>query len=247
MPGELTRPSAIGVDAADSIYVASDDGRVAKFAPNGTWIEDFRHRFPGSPVTDLTIAHNGLYVACLDPAADKVVHRYDAAHRYVSSFGDSWSAVEAMPPVVERYCNGGAVDVDADGFVYYTQFTPYEIRKFTPEGELLLTIRRENRFMKPPRVERYGDSTAFHPYSSSFCIIALANGMIVNVVSCFPNDTNPRYAKTVIDLFDADGRLLQSLTKERRISIRCRDAAGRLYAFEKREVWQVVRYRLQLP
>lgn len=246
-PGEFDQPSAIAVDAADRIYVASQGGRIGIFASNGEWIEEFRDPYRGGYITGVNITPTALYVACFDPVHDKVVHRYDAQHRYLSSFSDSWSVMNPMPPEEEYFCNGGCIDVDADGYVYYTQFTPYEIRKFSPDGELLLTIHRENKYMKPPRIERYGDTATFHGFSGSFCILALSNGMIMNVLNYLPNDEDFTSSKTVIDLFDAEGHLLKSTVKEGRITIRCRDAQGRLYASRESDVPEVVRYRLQLP
>lgn len=244
-PGEFNQPFAIGVDAKDHIYVASQGGRIGIFAPSGEWIEEFRHKLPGV-ITDIRVAPKSLYVSCYDYVDKKVVHRYDALHRYVSSFSDAWSVVKPTPPG-ELWAQGGAIDVDANGYVYYTQFTPYEIRKFSPEGELLLTIHRENNYMKPPRIEREGDSVRFYSYSGSICIVALANGMILNVVAHFPSDTDFMNVKTILDLFDADGRLLKSIIKEGRISFHCRDAKGRLYASRESDVPEVARYRLQLP
>jgi hypothetical protein len=247
-PGEFNQPTAIGVDAEDRIYVASQGGRVGIFDSSGKWIEEFRHKFPGAAViTNLRVFPKALYIACFDPVGDKVVHRYDAQHTYLSSFSDSWSVVKPMQPDEEFAWNGGAIDVDAGGYVYYTQFTPCEIRKFSPAGELLLTIHRENTYLKPPRVERHADGATFYSYSMSVGIVALDDGKFINVVRYLPNDIDLTNAKTVLDLFDAEGRLLKSMVKEGRVTIRCRDAKGRLYAIEEHEVPEVVRYRLQLP
>jgi hypothetical protein len=244
-PGEFNQPTAIAVDAKDRIYVASMGGRVAIFEPSGELAGEFRHTFPSAFITELLIAPKDLYVACFDAVDDKVVHRYDATHHYVSSFSDSWSAVKSMPPDEETWCNGGMIDIGADGNLYYTQFTPYEIRKFSPTGELLLTIHRENDF-KPPRVERKGDSVAFYMYSGSFGIFVLPDGKIMNVVN-YVRGEDAIMSSTIVDLFDADGRFLKSRNLERRVSFRCRDTKNFLYAFEEREVPQVVKYRLQLP
>jgi hypothetical protein len=242
-PGEFNQPTAIAVDAEGRIYVASQGGRIGIFAPNGEWIEEFRHQFPAGFVIDMEAVSTAFYVACYDYVDKKVVHRYDATHRYVSSFSDSWSVVKPTPPG-ELWGQGGFIDVDSNGYVYYTQFTPYEIRKFSPEGELLVTIHRENDYMKPPRIERNGDAATFYGYSASICILALSNGMILNVVSYVPSDTDIVNVKTVFDLFDADGRLLKSIMKEGRIVVRCRDAQGRVYASRESDVPEVVRYRL---
>jgi hypothetical protein len=196
-------------------------------------------------VTDLRITPSSFYIVSFDALDDNVVHRYADGHHYVSSFSDSWSAVKSMPPDEERWCNGGAIDIGADGNIYYTQFTPYEIRKFTPTGELLMTIHRENDF-KPPRVERKGDSVSYHMYSGSFAIFVLPDGKIMNVAN-YVRGEDAVMSSTIVDLFDADGRFLKSRNLERRVSFRCRDKENFFYAFEEREVPLVVKYRLQLP
>lgn len=244
-PGEFNQPSAIAVDGEDRIYVASQGGRIGIFSAGGEWIDGFRHEFPAGLINDMVVAHDATYLSSYDYVDKKVVHCYDAAHRYTSSFSDSWSVVKPTPPG-EIWGQGGAIDVDASGYVYYTQWTPYEIRKFSPEGALMMTIHRENQY-KPPRIERQGDSVAYYVFTASVNVFALENGMILNVLVYFPSDTDLKDAKTVLDLFDGNGRLLKTVTKQGQILVRCRDAQGRLYASRQTDVPEVVRYRLQLP
>ena len=242
-PGEFSRPTALGIDAHDHIYVASAGGRIAVFGPYGELLDEFRHKFPSAVVRGLKITAQGTYVACFDAVEDRLVHRYDAQHVYLSSFADSWSAAASMPPDEEFAWNGGAIDVDAAGCVYCTQMTPYEIRKFSPQGELLLTIHRKNDF-KPPRVERTGGGATFYPFSASFSILALPDGKILNVADYVHSDLDVASARTIVDVYDAEGHLLKSRQLDSRVGIRCLDASGRLYAVEEREVPQVVKYRL---
>ncbi len=242
-PGEFNQPTAIGVDAADRIYVASMGGRIAVLNRDSTVAVEFRHLFADGFVTGLHPTTKGLYVVCFDAVEDNVVHRYDTGLGYVSSFSDSWSSSKAMPVDEERWCNGGAVDVGADGCVYYTQFTPYEIRKFSPDGKLLLTIHRDNDF-KPPTIERVGDSVTLYAYTGSFGIVALPDGKILNVTARTGDDH--KFVGTIFDLFDAEGRLLKTIEGRPGIWIKCRDAQGKLYASESREVPQVIRYRLNV-
>jgi hypothetical protein len=129
--------------------------------------------------------------------------------------------------------------VDRDGFVYYTQFTPYEIRKFAPDGTLVLTIHRENDY-RPPRIECYDDGLEFYNYAGSYRILVASDGRFMNAVHLIADDHQP--SGTLVDLFDADGRLLASHQLGRWTSIYCLDGKDRIIASEGHNV--LVRYRL---
>ncbi len=242
-PGEFNQPTAIGVDAQDRVYVASMGGRIAVFPADSSFTEDeFRQQSAGQWVHNVRPVSNGTFVVCLDPATDQLVHFYDAERRFMRSFAPARSAVETMRPDEKMWMNGGVIDVGADHNIYFTQFTPYEIRKYAPDGTLLLTIHRASDFMIPPKIERQENSAAFYMGSGSSAVLALGDGRILNVVLVVDADHQP--AGTVLDLFDADGHLLKSTKLGRRVFVKCRDADDRIYASEEREVPQVVRYRL---
>lgn len=246
-PGEFNLPTALGIDAADRFYVASQNGRVAIFSPEGELVEEFRHRFPGGGLAwSVKVGAGGTYLAWLDPAGHKVVHRYDEGHAYLSSFSDSYAVVKPMDRMDEAAFCGGAIDLGVDGTVYFTQSTPYEIRTFTPGGRPRMTIHRENDFMQTPRVERNGDRVTYHAYAASVSVLALPDGRIMNVVMV-PPEQDGAGAHTIVDLFGADGRLLKSRRLEGRISLRFLDRSHRLYAIEERDYPVVVRYELKLP
>lgn len=242
-PGEFNQPTAIGIDSNDRIYVASMGGRIAVLEPDGEYFDEFRLEISDVLVTGLTLMPKELYVVCLDPSTDKLIHHYDEKRNFVRSFCDARSAVVKMLPDEKNFANSGAIDIGADGNVYFTQSTPYEIRKFSPQGELLLTVHRENNFIEPPRIERQGDSVAFYGYSGSTAIVALPDGRFLNAVLHL---TDHRWAEgeTIVDLFDAEGRLLKSINLGRRCVIKYHDRNGKIYAIEDRDVPTVVRYRL---
>jgi hypothetical protein len=245
-PGEFNLPTAVGIDAEDRIYVSSR-ARVAVFSPSGELVGEFRHKFPGSaPAWSIRVGAGGVYVASLDPIDHKIVHRYSRAFEYLSSFSDSHAVVKPMDPSEEFAFCSGAIDLDAAGNVYFTQSTPYEIRKFSADGRLIMTIHRENGFMQPPRVERQGDRATFHSYAGSANIIVLPSGEIMNVVMTPPPKEDAPPA-TILDLFDGEGRLLKSRRLVGRISVRCVDRDHHLYAVEAREYPVVVRYELRMP
>jgi len=239
--GEFNQPTAIGIDSKDRIYVASMGGRIAVLEPNGEFFDEFRHEISDGFVMGLTLLPRGLYLVCLDASTDKLIHYYDEKRIYVRSFCDARSAVVKMEN--KNWGNGGSIDIGADGNAYFTQSTPYEIRKFSSKGELLLTVHRENNFIQPPRIERKGDSTTYYGFSGSMNIMALSDGRMLNAVLHMINDESGE-SETIMDLFDADGRLLKSVNLGHRSLIKCHDRNGRIYASEDRDVPTVVRYRV---
>jgi hypothetical protein len=242
-PGEFTAPSAIGVDASDDIYVAGQGGHIVGFAPDGEPIDAFRHKFQGGGmITRIRMTPTATYLACFDPTTKTMVHRYDGKHAYVSSFSASLSAVKEMASDVALASCSGSIDVDADSNVLYTQIMPYEIRKFSPDGTLLLTIHRQNDFMFPPTFER----NTIRGYGGSTAVLALPGGRIMNVAVVVPRDNGARRV-TYLDLFDADGRLLKTRRLEGGIQLRYRDAAGSVYAIVTKNYPQMARYRLEMP
>ncbi len=244
-PGEFVRPTALGVDDHDLIYVASGDGRVVTFSPEGDPRDAFRLGLQGL-VSWIRIAPGGVYISAFDPAAELMVHRYDEKHAYQSSFSDAWSVVKPMKPDEKSFSCWGAIDIDAGGNVLYTQMVPYEIRKFSPDGQLLLTIRRKHDFLTPPAIERIGDGARMTTRGGSMGVFALPDGKILNVALMYRGEANA-FPVTVLDLYDANGHLLKSRKMEGTLAFRWLDASGKAYAIVTKTCPQVVRYRLEFP
>jgi hypothetical protein len=144
---------------------------------------------------------------------------------------------------IETVFAGGPIDLAPDGSVYFSQMVPYEIRKFSADGELLRTIYRENDFVSEPGVTRGPNTMTITMPTGSASIIVLADGKLLNIVKR-PQTTSDTSPATFIDLFSRDGVLLASRRLDRDMNIKCRDRAGRLYAIEMEEVPAVVRYVL---
>jgi hypothetical protein len=245
-PGEFQMPAKLCVDDEDRIHVASRNGRVAIFSPQGEFLDEFRHSFNLGIPLGIRVAGQETYLVCTQPSPVELVHRFDRKHAFVSSFSPSLAAVEHVAPNEYLARCGGVIDIAPDGTVLFAQWSPYEIRTFTPDGTLLLTVHRENSFVKVPEIKQTSDGGSFRFYGGASAILALGNDLMMHVAVCIPDD-DPLHQFTMVDLFDRDGRLLKSRRLHGIVAIAAIDDARQLYAIESRDYPMVVRYNLRLP
>ena len=75
-----------------------------------------------------------------------LIQHYSFDGKFINSFckrGD-------MPKAVMFSGNAGRVSTDNNGDIFYMNFYPYQIEKYTPEGKLLITIKdSEDEFIEP--------------------------------------------------------------------------------------------------
>jgi hypothetical protein len=243
-PGEFQFPTAIAVDDSTKLYVAAS-GKVSVFDSSGDFKKQFKLGVPGNIVRSVRTAGNGeCLISCFDILDQMIIHRYNANHERVLSFCESYAMGDNIDVRIEQVYAGGAIDTDKDGSVYFTQITPYEIRKFSSEGVLLARIYRDNSFMTPPVVEEEGSSITFTMPPTCSSILVLNDGNIMNVVLIPVGENQP--PKTLVDLFDKEGTLLTSRTLDRSILPKRCDSTGRIYAIDYDEFPSVTGYRLVL-
>jgi hypothetical protein len=245
-PGEFGLITAITTDAQDNLYVADMSSRIKIFGADGKYIDQFKHNFPGTGIRSIkTDQQNNLFLSCLDIFEQQVIHKYSAKHKHLRSFCDSWAVGDNDVDVrLEGTFGGGTLDLDADGNVYYTQMTPYEIRKFSPDGDLLLRIYRENSFMRVPEPQVVGETMRVTMPTTSTSIVVLQDGRFINIVKKPPVPDPP--PATILDLFDESGHLLFSRRYDKDMNIKSIDNQGRLYALDASDYPCVIRYRLSV-
>ena len=246
-PGEFFGPTSIAVDKSNNLYVA-DRSYINIFDANGNYVSKFGHGLTDGMVRSVRIDENtGIYLSCFTVFEQQIVHKYSFEHERLFSFCDSYAIGQDIDVRVERVCAGGDIDIDDEGRIYYTQITPYEIRLYSPEGELIATVYRDNNFMFPASVELRPDGgMRLGPFAGSYSIVVLKDKQFLNVVKVPPDPGAAEVTKnTIIDLFDRNGRLLVSKHLDRNITVMCRDNAGRLYAAGTEDYPIVIRYRAQ--
>jgi len=241
-PGEFSNPLAMAMDLNDRIAVA-DAGKVQIFDRSGRYLRSFKVGIPGM-IRDITVDGEGnYYISSFDVLKQNIIHKYDAEGDYVTSFCKSFAFGKDVDLRIESTFAGGYIALDRIGGIVFSQMIPYEIRKYSSEGELLVRIIRENKFMKAPEdyVKVKGESMEFSMPPLSSSVAVLPDGFILNTVSIPSQDEN--HSTTVIDVFDADGRLRSSIGSDRSLRFACMDDQSRLYAVDNSDLPMVIRYR----
>lgn len=185
-----------------------------------------------------------FYVSSYDAEDEKVIHKYNASGEHIISFGLPINIKKSMTPEyfqIKRNCSHGKLATARDG-IYYSQFNPYEIRKYSRSGELKMTILREDSFMPRLKMEQVdgGVQMAMPVFSS---MIGIWDEKVINCV-VIPGYIESKFG-CVVDVFSMGGNLLTSFYLKDRICFYSIDHKGRLYGTirDEEEPEKVVRYR----
>lgn len=233
-PGEYRNIMVIATDAKDKIYVGGQ-GRISIFDGNGVFIREFMDDSHGVARSIRSLSDGSVVISEYDYPTDTALQKYvDGKH--TAHFCDVFKLSQEDKMALMGYL-GGCVDVGSDGMIYFTQISPYEIRKFTPAGDLVTRIQRENDFVSFPKVEKIDNGTRISGGCGSFGIFVLPDGKFVNVIL--------GAKMTILDLFDRDGRLLLSQRLEKPFHPQWVDVAGNAYWFDH-DALEVVRARMTI-
>jgi hypothetical protein len=240
-PGEYRFVTAISVDPKDNLYVVGSN-RVRVYDATDKNVADFSDASPGFARAVRALPDGGVLLAEYDRPTKTVLQKY-VAEKHAAHFCAAFKPESRYADELMMSTAGGFIDVGSDGMIYYAQMSPYEVRKFTPAGDLVMQIFRENNFVTAPRVEKKGADMTFYPYSGSTAIFVLPDGRFVNMVGIIGADNKPK--STVLDLFDVDGHLLLSQQIDRFLSPQWLDPSGNLYTFDADDL-AVVRSRMTI-
>jgi hypothetical protein len=218
---------------------------IAVLEPDGTPVDSFKRRTTGHARSMCFDSSGSLYVCAMDTATRTVIHKYDAAKgEYTASFGDSYGVDSDIDPRIGVAFGGGYLDVGEDGHVYYLQMTPQAVRIYDTDGTLLATHEaRPKETPPPPEPQVHGGGVTFKtPEALSTRMLTLAGGRYLTVT--YFRDDDGEY-RVVVDIYDAEGERLRTRAfRNAPFSVMAKDAMGRIYVAEERDVPVVVRYTL---
>jgi len=253
-PGDLRQPNAIAIGPDDRIYIGGLSPQIAIFDSNGVTSGSFRlvQDAIGSQVQALAVDSLGYIYACyVNVLQQKVMGKY-SPHDYtlIKSFGDTYAVGLDIDTRAERVFGGGTLSIDSAGHILYAQKVPPLVRAYSLEGDLLneYHIRASDTPIPEPVID--GTSITFYtPEIFSDRIIAsMSHGFFVALITPDKENEGTSFVGVVtLDLYDEQGHLKKTATREWPFFPRCTDSKQRLYTIEYRtideeEIPVVVRY-----
>lgn len=248
-PGEFLGPLDLGFNNRNELC-AYDGGnrRLSRFSTDGQYLGSISFNNAGFPFGFVVDTDGLIYLSAYNPGKEKVIHHYSPEGKLLNSFGEP---VLFKEPILHFNKNlkfnisGGRITL-ANNVLYFSQKNPYEIRKYTTDGRLLMRIFRKNDFMSPARV-KITDNGVYHyepPPMSVF--LSVWGDYLINWAAIPIYSTTKMDMDGVFDIFDLNGNLLTSLKMPAWIRPYSMDAQGKIYGMNKdeEEVSRVVRCAL---
>jgi hypothetical protein len=244
-PGEFSGTLNLAFDNNNSLCVYDfGNQRLSKFSHDGRYIRSINLGADHIPAGLTLDASDKIYISAYDHKRENVIHKYSADGELIISFGEPVNFKEPIrfaDMTVKSNISAGPIAL-IDNEIYYSQRNPYEIRRFTTEGELKTRIFRKNSFMPPSQIKIVRRETyQFRPPAMSV-FITVWRDRIINWVWI------PEYISlstgSIIDLFDLNGHLLATLTIPDRVGVSYLDTQGKIYGIhrDREGIERVVRY-----
>jgi hypothetical protein len=238
-PDEYQFINAIAVDSKDNLYVVASK-RILMYDADGKYVSSFRDVSGNHPRAVRTMPDGSVLLAEYDRPTNTVLQTY-VGGKHEGHFGEPLKLEGQNADVMTVQWAGGYIDVGSDGTIYYTQASPYEIRTYTPSGNLIMRVSRDNDFVKPWQAQTSNGVTLSKLWQGCVGIFVLPDGKFLNV-AVNSDDSNPQ---TVLDLFDAEGHMLLSHRSPGFQIPQWFDQSSNLYTFDWDDA-AVVRSRLTI-
>ncbi len=244
-PGEFFQPQALAFAASNELLVA-DQQSVSIFDSTRTFVSRFNHTLRDAPLHGVVAAANGdVYLTSFMMFGQEMIHRFSRDGIRLQSFCDSYARGSDEDFRAEQVFARGSIDLDRKGHVWYSQLNPYEIREFSPDGELLTVVTRHNEFMRRPEIMINGDEITISLPTGSYGFCVLSDGTIINSILLAVEQRDEGFPWSFLDVFAPDGKLKGSIAIEPPSLLLGRDAADQLYFLQYGQPVLIVRCELR--
>jgi hypothetical protein len=238
-PGEFTQAWAMVLDDEGNVYVSDvDRNRIIKYDADGDYLETITNI--GTSLSDLhdnhvllssiTMEKFGLRGSVVDLTNMQETSTLEYIHTYDQSITRGGMGVG------ERY------QFLPDGDICLVVHHPYQIRRYSIDGELKSRISKEESRVKPPDIQIYPTGIGITSRGSVGPCLMTDSGMILIGVQWFLTDVGS-VQKGAIDFFSDEGRYLGSVDLPDYHKLIAIDSLNRLYAVQSEPTERVVRYR----
>lgn len=199
--GQFLRPKRIAFDSKGNLYALDFELRqITVFDSIGENVRKIK--VPMMP-SHFAIAGDDYIYVTGDPRTYKgpLIHKYHKDGSFLASF----CSRNGVHKLALRSGNHGWITTDKTGNVYFTLSYPYEIRKFSPDGELLRRITRPTPSFKAPYKVSGRLNAKVLMRSGTLDLLILPNGNIVHLIYHREPDRTGVYPDLRFDIFSPKG------------------------------------------
>jgi len=238
-PGEFLSLSDLALSKSNRLYVCdTQNKRISIFSLDGEFLRSFRVTSVAMPARIIVDSQENSYIIGYLIYKGKIIKKYDRDGKFINEFCE-WNKgakLAAMSGNVGRFAIG------ENDHIYYSFSYPYQIRKYSPDGELLGTISRKVSFFKAPSKasrDNKGRVLGGEQVAAVRNINILPDGKIMTTI--WGKDEG-----TFLDIFTPDGEFLSSIPFKLKGKIGCFEEGWNCYFIQKEPFDKIVKYLVQL-
>lgn len=247
-PGEFKDPIDLALGKGDYFVLDRGNGRIDRFAADGEYLSSIKLR---KNITAISYVPSGKLLATenIPGIVGSRAHIMDLDGELLLTYQEFFQYGPQLPERVGVMLGEG-FQVLRDGQVYLSTPFPYEIWKFDAHGKLLMKIKKESPYLKPPDIDAKVDggspTVSFRLRGRPGPCYLTADGLLVNFC-WWEKDKEGKEIESTLDFFDEEGRFLRSYPSPVKVGYFAGiDELGKLYFSIYKPYPRVVRYSFHL-
>jgi len=255
-PGEFMEPKAVDVDLNGNVYVADGSQRaISMFDSTGKYIK--RIMTDCMPFSIAAFTPNKIFITGgirgSKTVKDDVIKQYDFINEragIINVFGKRYEG--KYQKQIEDMDSNGEIVKHKWNNIFYAAPYPYQIKKYSFDGELLnIIIGDFGKILKPILVDHVNNREVFYYGASSESCTFLNDSILINIISKWEKRGLNRVYNQYLDFWDVEKAIFLGRFSEKDLGIRNfsylkADGAGNIYAFAMEPYFHLSRYHLTL-
>lgn len=231
-PGDLSIGTRIAIDSSNRIIVAGMSGDVQIMDSDWNYVGGFQRENPGNMVRSILTSPSGsVLIATLGLMDKTTVDEYSADLKYTRSFASTFAGEDEDWRYESAYA-GGYIFSASDGSLLFAQLSPYEIRRYSNDKNLISKTNEGgiDFVPEPPRPDFSAERVSIRfPYGTTG-IVSLKDGTVLT--SSWRTSDND-LTQSLFCLYNKDLELIgRSIYKDFH-SIKGIDKEGQVFLFSR--------------